>query len=140
MGTHPVRPALRVVMCACGTQGAETLGEMLEADGCITVRCSNHETLLEELVRAPVDAIVFGFAPSCSLEPALLRMIRRLHPDVPLVIAAPNATLEMERMFRDYRPLFVAVPPWERSELRDVVRAIRSHRARKGAALTHPRV
>jgi DNA-binding NtrC family response regulator len=136
MHTRPPRPVLRVVLCACGTQGAETLGQMLEADGCVTVRCSGHESLLEELVRHPVDAIVFGFAPPCSVEPALLRMIRRLHPDVPLVIAAPEASLEVERMFRDYRPLFVAVPPWERSELRDVVRAIRADRARKHEILT----
>jgi hypothetical protein len=129
--THPERPTLRVVLCSCGTAGAETLGEILEAEGAVTVRCSSHETLLEELVRHPVDGIVFGFAPPCSLEPMLLRMVRRLHPDTPLVIVAPDASLEMERMFREYRPLFVAVPPWERSEMRDVVRAFRAHRARR---------
>jgi DNA-binding NtrC family response regulator len=134
MNVHPAKPPLRVVLCACGTSGAETLGEILEAEGAVTVRCSSHESLLEELVRHPVDGIVFGFAPPCSAEPALLRMVRRLHPETPLVIVAHDASLELERMFREYRPLFVAVPPWERSELRDVVRAFRAHRARKNVA------
>lgn len=125
---------LRVVACACGAAGADALTQFLENEGCVTVHCSSHESLLEEIVRSPVDAVVFGFAPPCSLEPALLRMIRRLLPDTPLIIVARDATLEMERMFREYRPLFVAVPPWDRSELRDVVRAIRAHRARKGVS------
>ena len=85
-----------------------------------------------------MDAVVFGFAPPCSLEPALLRMLRRLIPDTPLIIVARDATLEMERMFREYRPLFVAVPPWDRAELREVVRAIRAHRAKKSLSTTSP--
>jgi hypothetical protein len=134
MGTRPDRPALRVVLCACGIAGVGTLCDILQSEGCITVSCSDHERLLEELVRHPVDGIVFGYAPPCSVEPALLRLVRRLHPDAPLVIVAPDATLETERMLREYRPLFVAVPPWERTELRDVVRAVRAHRARRGVS------
>jgi len=128
------RPALRVVLCACETAGAVALGKVLESEDCITVPCADHEALLEELVRRPADGIVVGFAPPCSTEPALLRLVRRLHPDTPLVIVARDITLDMERMLREYRPLFVAVPPWERSELRGIVRAIRAHQARKATS------
>ncbi|HEU4724396.1 MAG TPA: hypothetical protein VFU59_03765 [Candidatus Eisenbacteria bacterium] len=131
---HAPPPILRIVSCACAAPGADALTQFLENEGCVTVHCGSHEALLEEIVRSPVDAVVFGFAPPCSVEPALLRVIRRLLPDTPLIIVARDATLEMERMFRDYRPLFVAVPPWDRGELRDVVRAIRAHRAKKGVS------
>ncbi len=131
MDTRPGRPALRVVHCSCDTAGANALGAMLASEGCTTVHCRGHEALLDELVRRPADGIVIGFAPPCSTEPALLRMVRRLHPDTPLIIVARDMSLEMERMLREYRPLFVAVPPWERSELRGVVRALRAHQARK---------
>jgi DNA-binding NtrC family response regulator len=124
-------------MCASGTVGVETLAKFLEAEGCSTTKCASHEILLEELLRNNVDAIVLGFSPPYPLEPALLRMVRRLQPDTPLIIVAPDATLEMERMIRDYRPLFVAVPPWDRSEMRSVVRAVRSQRARKGDPTAH---
>jgi DNA-binding NtrC family response regulator len=135
---NPNQPILRAVICACATPGADALAQVLENEGCVTVHCASHESLLEELVRNPVDAIVVGFSPPCSLEPALLRLIRRLHPETPLVIVARDATLEMERMFREYRPLFVAVPPWDRGELRDVVRAVRAHRSRKGVSAPSP--
>ena len=128
---NPTPPALRAVFCSCAAAGADALAQFLENEGCVTVHCSSHESLLEEMVRSPVDAIVVGFSPPCSLEPALLRLIRRLQPETPLIIIARDATLEMERMFREYRPLFVAVPPWDRGELREVVRAIRAHRSRK---------
>lgn len=131
---HPDHHPLRIVACACAAPGADALTQFLEGEGCVTVHCGSHESLLEEIVRTPVDAVVFGFAPPCSVEPALLRMIRRLLPDTPLIIVARDATLEMERMFREYRPLFVAVPPWDRAEMRDVVRAIRAHRVRKGVS------
>ena len=135
---QPDHTILRVVACACAAPGADALTQFLENEGCVTVHCSSHESLLEEVVRSHVDAVVFGFAPPCSLEPALLRMLRRLLPDTPLIIVARDATLEMERMFREYRPLFVAVPPWDRAELREVVRAIRAHRARKSLSTSSP--
>jgi len=135
---NSIQPALRAVFCSCAAPGADALSQFLENEGCITIHCVSHASLLEEVVRAPVDAIVVGFSPPCSVEPALLRLIRRLQPDTPLIIIARDATLEMERMFRDYRPLFVAVPPWDRGELRDIARAIRAHRGRKGAATSSP--
>jgi hypothetical protein len=135
---HPGQPVLRVVVCACACPGADVLAQFLESEECVTVHCANHETLIEEILRSPVDAIVVGFSPPCSIEPGFLRLVRRLHPDTPLVIVARDATLEMERMFREYRPLFVAVPPWDRSELREVVRALRVHRSRKGLSTSAP--
>lgn len=135
---NPNQPVLRAVFCSCAAPGADALAQFLENEGCVTVHCASHESLLEEVVRSPLDAIVVGFSPPCSLEPALLRLIRRLQPETPLIIIARDATLEMERMFREYRPLFVAVPPWDRGELREVVRAIRAHRNRKGAPTSTP--
>jgi len=135
---HPNQPVIRAVVCACACPGADVLAQFLEGEECVTVHCANHETLIEEIVRSPVDAIIVGFSPPCSLEPGLLRLIRRLHPETPLIIVARDATLEMERMFREYRPLFVAVPPWDRAELREVVRAIRVHRSRKGLSTSAP--
>jgi DNA-binding NtrC family response regulator len=135
---NPIQPALRAVFCSCAAPGADALSEFLENEGCITIHCTTHDSFLEEVVRSPVDAIVVGFAPPCSVEPALLRLIRRLQPTTPLIIIARDATLEMERMFRDYRPLFVAVPPWDRGELRDIVRALRTHRGRMRAPTSTP--
>ncbi|MBI5709457.1 MAG: hypothetical protein HZC42_04020 [Candidatus Eisenbacteria bacterium] len=100
---------------------ADSLMAILPACGCVPVKVATTEALLEEIsVRQP-GVVLFSLAPGREDDLVALRFLRRVAPDLPLVIVAGEATLEIRRAIQALRPVYFAVRPVETAELHDAL-------------------
>lgn len=81
------------------------------------------EAVVEAAIHHPPDLIVYEVG-TCPLDRGLLRLVRRALPRVPLVVAAHGDSLDARRQAHEFRPIFFAVHPISRSELRQIIRAV----------------
>jgi DNA-binding NtrC family response regulator len=122
--------APRVVIYERSLDLEQAASPLLEAQGYDVVGCGDGEMLVEEVVQHHADAVVFGLRPGSNEDLGLLHLIRRVAPDVPVVLIAAEGSLNTQRLVQSLRPIYYAVCPVEPAELCDAVKS----------ALAKPRV
>lgn len=119
----------RVLLCQCADRMARELTEALADEGVTVVDCPNGEQLVEALLREQPDAVVHVLRPDPHEDMALLRLVRRVAPDMPLILLAESGSLEIQRQLIELRPIFYDVVPVGPEDLLDAVRAAVERRA-----------
>jgi hypothetical protein len=74
---------------------------------------------------------VFALGAQCQHDLALLFLLRRVAPAVPLILVATTASLETQKMIQDLRPTYYAVRPVDRAELLEAIAAAIAARGRR---------
>ena len=106
----------------------------LTADGHRVIHGASRDLLLEDLVQHRPDVLIFMLRAQQAADLAVLHLVRRRMPDLPVVMVADESSLHTERAVRELRPVYYAVAPVEGEELREAVRAALASRSRTVAA------
>jgi DNA-binding NarL/FixJ family response regulator len=138
-GGPEVRP--RIVVCEEGCGHMESLRAALPQAAFEIVSCPTAEHVLEGAHERSPDAILVrsngGCGAGAGIGAGALRVLRRLHPHVPLVILSEGTSLEWLRQAQHLRPIFFVLEPLDPIELRDTIEAVIAQRARRSP--TQPR-
>lgn len=121
------------VLCANCSMSRELLERPLAHLGLRLVTRPQGEALLEDVLSLQPDVILYELRPDTSDDLGLLHLLRRLVPDVPLVLIADDESLATQRLVRELRPIYYAVQPVDTEEILDAVRAAVAQHARKAA-------
>ncbi len=107
----------RVMLFHC--QAAEE--RALLGDDLNFVCCDDCEELLSEVVRHPPDVVVYEVRPRSMSDLAVLRLLRRVAPRLPLVLVGEGTAPAWDAP-AELAPLYRSPLPVERRGLRRVVR------------------
>ncbi len=106
----------RVMLCHC--QAAEE--HALLADDLSFVNCDDSEDMLAEVALHPPDVVVYEVRPESNSDLAVLRLLRRVAPRLPLVVVGESADAAAE-VPGDLAPLYRSPLPVEENGLRQAV-------------------
>jgi CheY-like chemotaxis protein len=120
----------RIVMLVTAAPADPPLVPLLEAEGIQLVPCPDARALLEEVMLAVPDMVIYALRADCREDLGVLRLMRRAAPDVPLVLLAAEDSLDTRKITQSLRPVYYAVCPVDGAELRDVIRTAISRRGR----------
>lgn len=123
-----------VVLCLCSDRSGEPICEALCGQGLTLIHGSGRDLLLEEIVRHRPDVLIYMLRRQEAADLAVLQLVRRQVPDLPVVLVADESSLHVEKLVRELRPVYYAVSPVEPDELRQAVHAALALRSRSGAA------
>ncbi len=107
---------LRVMLCHC--QGAEE--HALLEDDLSLVNCDDSEDMLAEVALHPPDVVVYEVRPESVSDLAVLRLLRRVAPRLPLVVVGESAGAAGE-VPGELAPLYRTPLPVEEDGLRETV-------------------
>jgi len=125
-------PVSRVLVYTCSLPPDDPAFALLKEEGVQVVACNDGQNLVEQVVQHPPGVVVYAFRTESAQDLGVLHLLRRVAPDLPLVLLATEGSLEVQRMVQNLRPIYYAVTPVEPSELRDAVRAALARQARLG--------
>jgi DNA-binding response OmpR family regulator len=112
--------------------GGETpLATQLGAEPWEVVWCNEDQDVLDQVIQRRPQALVFALAADVQRDLALLFLLRRVAPAVPLVLVAAAASLETQRMIQELRPTYYVVRPVDRAELHEAIAAAIAQQARR---------
>ncbi len=94
----------------------------LEADGHTIVHCKDSEDLIEHALRERPGAVICQIGHG-DHQMGVLNLLRRVAPDLPLILISDPASLEDQRALQSLRPTYFALTPVEPDELVAAVRA-----------------
>lgn len=116
-----------IVVCEAHPGASDAVSGMLDAEGFLVHRSTDDETLIEATASHAPRAIVYVLAHDLGVDIALLQLLRRVVPDVPLVlIGAPHPTLAAR--LAPVHPVHVTHAPFDAHVLGSALRdAIASH-------------
>ena len=121
----------RILVCCNGS--TDSLYEALPDASFEVVICPTSESMLEEALQRPPDLILCRQGDQPTVDPATLRLLRRLAPGTPLVVLSESTSLPALRLAQEFRPVFFVLEPSEPAELREIVVSIlASSRAGRG--------
>jgi DNA-binding NtrC family response regulator len=112
----------RVVVCESCLDPQDPALTRLADDGFEVVHCRNCEDLLQQSISRRPAAVICQVRAQSIQDVGILKLLRRVHPDVPLVLLSTEASLEMQRTVQPLRPTYFAVIPIEEHELSEAVR------------------
>jgi hypothetical protein len=98
----------RVMLCHC--QAAEE--SALDAQDMSFVSCDDSEEMLSEVALDPPDVVVYEVRPESVSDLAVLRLLRRIAPRLPLVVVEESPAHDLE-VPGELDPLFRAPVPHE---------------------------
>jgi DNA-binding NarL/FixJ family response regulator len=128
--------ASALVYCLCPDLGDEAVCTGLGAEGMRVVHARSRDLLLEEIMQRRPDVLIYTLRSQQAADLAMLQLVRRLVPDLPVVLVADDCSLGTEKVVRELRPIYYAVRPVEEDELRDAVRAALDRRGRVSGRAT----
>jgi two-component system nitrogen regulation response regulator GlnG len=110
----------------------------LEQRGFHVVTCRTSGNFMEEVVQHAPRVVVYQLRADSSEDLGVLQLMRRVAPDVPLILLAAEGSLDTQRLVQSLRPIYYAVSPIEPAELCEAVTAALS-RTRPTREATRPR-
>lgn len=119
----------RVVVCETVAVEDEPAVAALAADGFEVQRCANTADLVESVARQRPAAVIVHLLAAASELP-MLRLLRRIAPEMPMVLVSDGSSLGAQRALLALGPSYHALTPLEPGEL---VAAVRGALARKKA-------
>jgi DNA-binding NtrC family response regulator len=123
----------RVVICECGCGRTEALRAALPEAGFDVLTCGTSEDLLEASLQRAPDVVLCQLGTASGVEAAVLRLFRRMSPHSSLVILSDGASLEVQRLAQEFRPVFFILEPLDPVELRDTIEAAITQRAKRNS-------
>ena len=112
-----------VLVYDCTPTNGASAATLLCGGGFETRVCRDGEALLEEVVQRRPDVVVYCLRPEHSEDLGVLRLLRRVSPDLPLVVLASSGSLFTQKQVQVFRPVYYGVCPMDRGELEGAVRA-----------------
>ncbi len=112
-----------LVLCLCSERPGETVCDALRGEDVRVLHCPQRDLLIESLVQHRPDALVYLLRRQPAEDLAVLQLVRRQVPDLPVVLVAEEGSLHTEKLVRELRPVYYAISPVEPDELREAVRA-----------------
>jgi len=109
------------------------LASQLNPEAYDVVWCNEEADVLDQLIQRRPHVLVFALAAQCQRDLALLFLLRRVAPAVPLILVAATASLETQKMIQDLRPTYYVVRPVDRTELHEAIAAAIAQHARRPA-------
>ncbi len=106
----------RVMLCHC--QGAEE--QALLQDDLSFVTCDDSEEMIAEVTQQPPDVVVYVVRPDSESDLAVLHLLRRVAPAVPLVLVGEGSSPAWTSP-SDLEPLYRAPLPVQEGGLREAV-------------------
>lgn len=125
-GAHPI-----ALVCGSLTRRPGGARGALAEEGFDVACCASAEALFQEAMRRAPDLVVYEIGADRIADHENLALLRCVCPTAPLVIAGDGGSLESRRRLQDFRPLYFALHPTDRSEWRHIVQAIVSRRRRR---------
>jgi len=119
MGPHPI-----ALVCGATTRRPGEARGALAEEGFDVASCAGAEAVFREAMRRAPDLVVYETGSDRIVDHEILEFVRCLCPTVPLVIAGDGGSLEFRRRLQEFRPLYFALHPTDRSEWRQLVRTI----------------
>lgn len=117
-----------LVMCLCSERPGEAVCDALRNEGVRLLHCGQRDLLLERLVQHRPDVLIYTLRRQQPEDLAVLQLVRRQVPDLPVVLVAEESSLHTEKLVRELRPVYYAVSPVEGDELREAVEAALARR------------
>jgi DNA-binding response OmpR family regulator len=111
----------RVLVCGCGCECPDVLRDALPEANFDVVSCTTPEALLERTLQRAPDLILCQFGGIGGDGMNMLRLIRRMLPETPLVLVSEGTSLEGRRLAQDLRPVYFLLAPWDGEELKEVI-------------------
>ena len=105
--------------------------KLLAADGYDVVVCTGREALFEQLAERRPDALVYVLG-ELSVDLAVLSLLRRAAPRLPIVLLGGPSGLEARRAVQELKPVYYGVFPLEPAELNEAVNAALGGHAHNG--------
>ncbi|MBI5709254.1 MAG: hypothetical protein HZC42_02990 [Candidatus Eisenbacteria bacterium] len=110
-----------VMMCHCHAAEAQALVGEDEV-----VSCDDSEAMLGEVALHHPDVVVYELRPESKSDLAMLRLLRRIAPRMPLVVVGDEESLRWETP-ADLAPLYRAPLPVVEDALRGAVHSALEH-------------
>jgi DNA-binding NtrC family response regulator len=113
----------RVIVFEQARNGEVSLAAALATGGCEVCAPATTESLMDAVASGRYQAVLFGFGPDGHDDLVTLRLLRRLAPNLPLIVVASDASLEVRRSIQALRPIYFAARPVDAEELCEAVHA-----------------
>ena len=127
-----------VIVFETGTNGEPPLAGLLATGGCEVCAASTTEALVDAVASGRHQAVLFALCPGRPDDLVTLRLLRGLAPDIPLIVVASDASLEVRRLIQPLRPIYFAPRPVDPEELREAVRSACEPHGRTEPPPVHP--
>jgi hypothetical protein len=118
--THRARHLL--VVCGSHAGHGAAVAEELVGFGYDARHCIDEESLMEAAFTLRPHAIVYELHHQLPVDLAILALVRRVLPRVPLIVVAGALAEQAVRVLRAVNPTVLTHDPVDRSELHDAVR------------------
>jgi DNA-binding NarL/FixJ family response regulator len=119
-----------LVVCEAHPGHGEEVAEELVAFGYEVRCCADEESLIDAVATRHPSAVVYELHHQLPVDLAILALLRRVLPGVPLVLLAGERAAPAPHALRAMRPAVVAHEPVSRDQLHAAVRAaVRRSRA-----------
>jgi DNA-binding NarL/FixJ family response regulator len=127
--------ATRPCVIVSEPRGLDTtpLASQLDPGNYDVVWCNEEEDVLDQVIQRRPHVLVFALGAQCQRDLALLFLLRRVAPAVPLILVASTASLETQKMIQDLRPTYYVVRPVDQTELHEAIAAAIAQHARRPA-------
>ena len=113
--------------------GTHDWPSLLSPEGHDVVVCTGREALFDALTLRRPDLIIYVLGDP-ALDLGVLWVVRRLAPNLPLILLGGPSGLDVRRSVQELRPIYYGVFPLEPAELGDAVRGVLGHRAARPSA------
>ncbi len=121
-----------LVVCEAHPGQSESLAEELSVLGYDVRPCPDEESMIEAMAARRPVAVVYELRHQVHVDVAILALLRRLVPDVPLVLVTRDLAAAALRALCVVHPDVLTTEPVARVDLRAAVRtAVRHARARR---------
>lgn len=117
-----------LVLCLCSDRPGEAVCDALRSEDVRLLHCAQRDLLIERLVEHRPDVLIYTLRRQQPEDLAVLQLVRRQVPDLPVVLVADEGSLHTEKLVRELRPVYYAVRPVEGDELRQAVAAALARR------------
>jgi hypothetical protein len=111
-----------ILLCGPTAGHTNAVAEWLGDEGWNVERCPGCEALFAFVSERRPAALVYALAHQLAVDQALLALLRRVAPDLPVVVVAPRGR-EPEAARDDVRTVVLDETPADRFRLRDALRA-----------------
>lgn len=118
------------VICACGAGSRDALERPLCEAGFPVECCAPGEPVVEQVLEHRPGVVVYELRGDRMADLAVLRLLRRVAPEIPLVLITGEESLVAQRLVRDLHPVYYAVHPVAPDEIVEAVRAALQRRQR----------
>jgi len=115
---------IRILACGRWTEERAAALAGLRAAGYAVETSADGAGPIECVVGPAPDLLLYGAEGAGHWESDALRLVRRVHPSLPVVVVTPDGSVQERLRLAAIAPAYVAVDPIESAELCDAIEAL----------------